>query len=165
MISIKRYLYLRIGVRRKNVRLGGNAHVGPFSRIWAPNALIIGRDFYCGKFVTIECDGVIGDDVLIANSVGIIGRNDHDHRQFGVPITKASWVGNVPHLSSKINIGSDVWIGYGAIILAPVRIGNHAIIAAGAVVRSDVPDFAIMAGNPAKIVAWRFDNENSRERD
>ncbi len=60
-------------------------------------------------------------------------------------------------------IGNDVWIGNGATILPGVSIGSGAIIGAGAVVGSDVPDYAIVAGNPAKLVRMRFD-ENTVTR-
>lgn len=55
-----------------------------------------------------------------------------------------------------IEIGNDVYIGYGATIIAPCRVGNGAIIAAGAVVTSDVPAYAIVGGVPAKIIKYRF---------
>jgi len=53
-------------------------------------------------------------------------------------------------------VGHDVWIGYGAIIGPGVRIGNGAIIGAGAMVRRDVPDYAIVTGNPAQVQRLRF---------
>ncbi|WP_417838451.1 CatB-related O-acetyltransferase [Tritonibacter scottomollicae] len=53
-------------------------------------------------------------------------------------------------------IGHDVWIGYGAMILPGARIGDGAIIGAGAVVRSTVPPYAIMTGNPATVARHRF---------
>ena len=162
MIRLKHLLYMRLGVRGKNVRVLRDAHIGPFSRIWAPYDLSIGKGFYCGKFVTIECDGQIGDYVLIGNNVGIVGRNDHDHKQVGVPTSKSDWVGHSQELSSKVQIGHDVWIGFGSIILAPVQIGSFSIIAAGSVVRVDVPEFAIVAGNPAEIVGWRFTDDETR---
>lgn len=57
-----------------------------------------------------------------------------------------------------LNIGNDVWIGYGTIILAGCRkIGNGAVIGAGSIVTKDVPDYAVVAGNPAKIIRYRFD--------
>lgn len=56
-------------------------------------------------------------------------------------------------------IGNDVWIGHGALILPGVTIGNGAIIGAGAVVARDVPDYAIVAGNPARVIRYRFDPE------
>lgn len=58
--------------------------------------------------------------------------------------------------NEKIVIGNDVWIGVGVLILPSVKIGNGAIIGAGAVVTKDVPDYAIVAGVPAKIIKYRF---------
>ena len=55
-----------------------------------------------------------------------------------------------------IIIGNDVWIGTGAIILGGVNIGNGAVIGAGSLVNKDVPPYAICAGNPAKIIGYRF---------
>lgn len=54
-----------------------------------------------------------------------------------------------------IVIGDDVWIGARALILRGVTVGDGAIVGAGAVVTKDVPSFAIVAGNPAKIIKWR----------
>lgn len=54
-------------------------------------------------------------------------------------------------------IGNDVWIGYGAIIMDGVKIGHGAIVAAAAVVTKDVPPYAIVAGVPARIIRYRFD--------
>lgn len=58
-----------------------------------------------------------------------------------------------------VDIGNDVWIGYGATILAGVRIGDGAIIASGAVVTKDVPAYAIVGGVPAKIIRYRFEED------
>ena len=58
---------------------------------------------------------------------------------------------------TKLIIGNDVWIGFNAIILPSVsRIEDGAVIGAGSVVTKDVPHFAIVAGNPAKIIKYRF---------
>jgi virginiamycin A acetyltransferase len=59
----------------------------------------------------------------------------------------------------EIIIGNDVWIGNGSILLPGVKIGNGAVIAAGSVVTKDVPDYAIVGGNPANIIKYRFTNE------
>jgi len=55
-------------------------------------------------------------------------------------------------------IGNDVWIGYEATIMPGVKIGNGAIIATKSVVTKDVPDYAIVGGNPAQIIRMRFDD-------
>jgi acetyltransferase-like isoleucine patch superfamily enzyme len=54
-------------------------------------------------------------------------------------------------------IGNGIWIGFRALILSGVTIGHGAVIGAGAVVTKDVPAFAIVAGNPAAVVRYRFD--------
>lgn len=56
-------------------------------------------------------------------------------------------------------IGNDVWIGHGAVILGGVTIGDGAIIGAGAIVTKDVAPYTIVAGNPARVIRSRFDEE------
>ena len=63
----------------------------------------------------------------------------------------------------KTVIGHDVWIGYNVIIKAGLTIGNGAVIGAGAVVTKDVPPYAVVAGNPAKVIKYRFDNETKEK--
>lgn len=58
-----------------------------------------------------------------------------------------------------IEIGNDVWIGANAIILDGIKIGNGAIVAAGSIVTKDIPSYAIVGGNPAKIIRFRFNEE------
>lgn len=61
---------------------------------------------------------------------------------------------------STLLVGHDVWFGYASIITCGcVKIGNGAVIGAGAVVTSDVPPYAIVAGNPARIIRYRFDDD------
>jgi virginiamycin A acetyltransferase len=63
----------------------------------------------------------------------------------------------MPSSRGPVDIGSDVWIGTQAMILSGVVIGHGAIIAARAVVTRPVPPYAIVAGNPARVVRMRFD--------
>ncbi len=56
-------------------------------------------------------------------------------------------------------VGNDVWIGSRALVLQGVTIGDGAVVGAGAVVTRDVPAYAIVAGNPAKIIRYRFPDE------
>ena len=59
----------------------------------------------------------------------------------------------------KTSIGNDVWVGSNVIIPGGVRIGTGAIVAAGSVVVKDVPPYAVVGGNPAKVIRLRFSEE------
>ncbi|MEN6383760.1 MAG: CatB-related O-acetyltransferase [Phycisphaerales bacterium] len=65
---------------------------------------------------------------------------------------------------NALEIGNDVWVGQNVIITPSVkRVGNGAVIGAGSVVTKDVPDYAVVAGNPAKIIKYRFTQEKIDE--
>lgn len=151
-------IYRLYGVR-DNVTLGSGVHLGLGTVLWAPRAMRIDDDVYIGKNVTIEVDGQIGKGTLIANQVGILGRRDHDVHHIGRFIRQAAWVGDDPErLSTPVRIGSDVWIGYGAIVLGGIAVGRGAVVGAGSVVVRDVAPYAIVVGNPARVVGSRFDS-------
>jgi acetyltransferase-like isoleucine patch superfamily enzyme len=143
---------------RGHVTLGPRVHIGLGTTLWAPHALEVGEDVYIGKRCTIEADGVIGRGTLVANDVGIVGRRDHDVWTKGVPARFAAWVGDRESVSmdGRVTIGEDVWIGFGAIVLSGVTVGRGALVAAGAVVTADVAPYAVVAGNPARVVGTRF---------
>lgn len=61
-----------------------------------------------------------------------------------------------------IEIGHDVWIGANVIILDGIKIGNGVIVGAGSVVTKDIPSYAIVGGNPAKIIRYRFEEEEQK---
>lgn len=62
-----------------------------------------------------------------------------------------------------VMVGNDVWIGCDVTILDGVKIGDGAVIGAGAIVTKDVPPYAIVAGIPAKIIRYRFDEQTIKE--
>ena len=157
LLRAKRWMLLRLAVRTRRVHVGRDVHVGPGTVLWAPRQLTIANNVYIGKNVTIEADGSIGEGTMVANMVGVVGRLDHDFRRVGVRVRDAPWVGDEPdRLSSPFVIGSDVWVGYGAVILSGVTVSDGAIVAAGAVVTKDVPPYTVVAGAPARRVADRF---------
>ncbi|MEM6713059.1 MAG: CatB-related O-acetyltransferase [Pseudomonadota bacterium] len=69
---------------------------------------------------------------------------------------------SMPKGSKDTVIGHDVWFGTGATVLPGAQIGNGVIVGAGAVVGGMVPDYAVIAGNPAETVRMRFDEETVR---
>lgn len=64
-----------------------------------------------------------------------------------------------PSTKGDVIIGNDVWIGFNVIIISGVTIGDGAAIGAGSVVAKEVPPYAIVSGNPARIVRYRFNEE------
>lgn len=64
-----------------------------------------------------------------------------------------------PHTNGDVIIKNDVWIGANVTIMSGVTVGNGAVLAAHSVVTKDVPDYCIVAGNPARIVRKRFTDE------
>jgi chloramphenicol O-acetyltransferase type B len=78
---------------------------------------------------------------------------------FNVLWEKAKHIKGHPKTKGDVIIGNDVWIGAGAAILSGVTIGDGAVIGTNAVVAKDVPHYAIVAGNPARIVRKRFNEE------
>jgi probable biosynthetic protein (TIGR04098 family) len=67
--------------------------------------------------------------------------------------------GDRPHARGDIVVGSDVWIAAGATILSGVTVGDGAVIGAGSVVIDDVPPYAVVFGNPARMVSKRFPDD------
>ena len=61
--------------------------------------------------------------------------------------------------SHPVVLGHDVWIGHGAVVLPGVTLGTGAAIGAGAIVTKDVPPFAVAAGNPARVLRFRFPDD------
>jgi len=99
----------------------------------------------------------IGRYVSIANNVAI-GQGEHLLNEIS---TNSIFYDNAFEILTKrdVNISDDVWLGVNSIILRGVTIGRGAIIGAGAVVTKDIPAYAISVGVPAKIIKFRFTNE------
>lgn len=128
---------------------------------FAKNRIRIGKNVYIGKYCTIECDACIGNEVLIANNVGMIGRRDHDYKKIGMPVRFAPCMQDSDYNPSRseVIIGDDVWIGFGSIIFSGVSIGEGSIVAAGSLVLDGVEPFTIVGGNPARVIGKRFTDE------
>ena len=75
----------------------------------------------------------------------------------GRNILKTNYSNATPPMPERVCIGNDVWIGEGVYVKAGVAIGDGAVIGAHAVVTKDVPAYAIVAGCPAKVLKFRFD--------
>ena len=111
-----------------DVRLGDHCTVNPFATLR-------------GKITG-------GDGIRIGAYACLMGFN-HGYAD----TTKPIW--QQPHTSKGIVLGDDIWIGAHVSVLDGVKVGSHAILAAGAVVTKDVPDYAIVGGNPARVIRMR----------
>jgi acetyltransferase-like isoleucine patch superfamily enzyme len=156
--SMRRRLTVR-GV----VEIAPPVHLAGGSTIASQHGLSIGPGLRLGRFNTIEVSGRIGHSLLTSAHVAIVGRDDHNLNEVGTSVAESTWIGDrsITH-RDQVVIGDDVWIGYGAVILSGTSIGSCAVVAAGAVVSSDVEPFAIVAGNPARVVGWRFSDAEAR---
>jgi acetyltransferase-like isoleucine patch superfamily enzyme len=151
----------------RKYQIGNDFHSGRSVILWAKNQLVIGDNFYIGRFSQIECDAIIGNNVMLANQVALVGRYDHNYQQIGVPTRLASEIRDPDYswkgLNLKVVIKDDVFIGYGSIILSGVIIEQGSIIASGSVVTRDVEPYSIYGGVPAKKIGNRFENDEDLE--
>ena len=133
----------------EKVEFIGNAMIEPYCRMIGDPKITIGQNFYANVGCHFLGEITIGDNVLIGPKTVIWGR---DH---GTSILEPMRF--QAHVKQPIEIGNDVWIGANVTILKGVKIGNGSIIAAGSVVVKDIPNFVIVAGNPAKVIKNRRD--------
>lgn len=94
----------------------------------------------------------IGKNVMMGPDVCIYARN-HAFDRLDIPMNRQGFAPERP-----VAIGDDVWIGARVIVLPGVKVGTGAILGAGAVVTKDVPAYAVVGGNPARILKMRSDN-------
>ena len=120
----------------ENVEIGNNVRIGEACRIG------------CSFEVTIE------DNVLFAPNVHISDR-DHDYVDITKPINEQPIVSK-----GAVRIGEGSWLGLGCQIYSGVTIGKHCVVGGGSIVTHSVPDFCVVAGNPARIIK-KYNEETS----
>jgi virginiamycin A acetyltransferase len=132
-------------------KIGDYTYGGMFG---SPHVIYYGENarLEIGKFCSIA------DEVNIF--LGGIHRTDWISTfPFSVFFNEADHIQGHPTTRGDVIIGNDVWIGKGATILSGVKIGDGAVVANDSVVTKDVPAYGIVAGNPAKFLKKRFDDD------
>ena len=119
--------------------------------------LSIGERTFVGNSVIVIASRVeIGDDVLVAWGCTIVDHDSHAMKFSDRKDDVEQWLDGKKDWGSveikPVTIGDKAWIGLNAIILKGVMIGEGAVVAAGSVVTHDVPPYAVVAGNPARVV-------------
>ena len=126
---------------------GNNVNIQPHCRF--DYALKIGDNSGIGERSELYGDITIGNNVMMGTNC-IIYTVNHRFDDINIPMNKQG-----VQESKPVVIGNDVWIGGRVTILPGVHIGDGAIVGAGGVVTKDVPNYAIVAGNPARIIKYR----------
>ncbi|NUH37151.1 acyltransferase [Streptomyces samsunensis] len=109
------------------LRIGDGVVLGRGSHVIASVSVEFGDDVFCGPYVYVTSD-------------------NHSYDDPEQPIGR-QWPRSAP-----VHIGPGSWLGAGAVILPGARLGRNVVVAAGAVVRGEVPDHAVVAGAPARII-------------
>jgi len=123
-------------------------HLAPYLYPFSPERLVIGK--FCQiasgvQFITASANHRY--DGMSSFPFAIFGGGPLEGRP------------SMPGPGKTTRIGNDVWVGSEAIVLPGAQIGNGVIVGAGAVVSADIPSYAIVAGNPGRVVRMRFDAE------
>ena len=135
-------------VRALNWEIGDHSYGRPLVYAHGPERLIIGKYTAIGEQVAIVLANHRPDFVSI----------------YPFALLRVHWNSVPPHLmdhkgKGDVRIGSDVWIGHGAVVTSGVTIGHGAVVGSQAVVTRDVPPYGIVGGNPARLIRHRFDEE------
>jgi acetyltransferase-like isoleucine patch superfamily enzyme len=144
-VTLGQNVYLSDFINLYGCRIGDNTKIGPFVEIQknvtiGKNCKVQSHTFIC-EGVTIEDEAFIGHGVMFIND-----RYPRSTAASGVLQTEADW----QVIETLIRQGAS--IGSNATILCGITVGEAAIVGAGSVVTKDVPDYTIVAGNPAEII-------------
>lgn len=171
MLQLIQFFVSRI-LRKSRLAAIRDSCVHPSAKIESGTSFIssaIDRHSFCGY----DCDvylARIGSFTSIANGV-VLGGARHPMEWVstspvfyaGRDSVKAKFAEHKLMPPAEVTIGHDVWIGRSAIVLAGVTVGDGSVIGAGSVVTKDVPPYAIVAGNPARLIRYRFDENVIRK--
>ena len=129
-------------------RMGKNVNIENGAFFSSGREIEIGDNSGLGLDCRVTGPLKIGNNVMIGPDVMIFTQN-HGTERLDIPMRMQTGA------KKPVSIGDDVWIAARVIILPGITIGNGAILAAGAVVTKDVPEYAVVGGNPAKIIKFR----------
>jgi acetyltransferase-like isoleucine patch superfamily enzyme len=150
LLFLGRRLEIQIA-KRGRVRFGRFVWIGDGTKIRCHEGeVIIGAKTVLGQECTISAyqHVRIGEQCVVADRAMFI---DFDHGT--VEVERPIRVQGI--YKRDVDVGSNVWVGYGACILRGVRVGDNAVIGTNAVVTADVPANAVVGGVPAKVIRMR----------
>ncbi len=132
---------------REIFRVHHGVEIGMYTHGGCFRPFAFGRDTTIGRYSSVAATAFAATD----------NHPMHLKSMHGFFFNPALGVVDEPSEFSPLSIGNDVWLGHNSIIMPGVsRIGDGAVVAAGAVVNKDVPPYAVVVGNPARVVRFRF---------
>jgi acetyltransferase-like isoleucine patch superfamily enzyme len=140
-----------------------HTRISPSTCIEHEDRLVIGDHVYIGAFNLIEASAgvTIGEGVQITHHVSLVTHSSHRAQRL-LGRRYAEWVGDRPGwVSGPIEVGAWSFIGPHTVIEAGARLGRGTIVRAGSVVRGEHPDFAVLHGRPAQVVADSRDGDRA----
>lgn len=149
----------RIGTFRRGIYCSLGKHNKICKGVFLHEMTSVGNFNYIG-YHTMTLSAEIGNYCSIASGAKI-GQGDHDLNCVSTSTHiygPKHGITNYNDCAQKTIIGNDVWIAANAVVKQGVTIGTGAVVGAGAVVTKDVPPYAIVAGVPARILRYRFDD-------
>ncbi len=171
MSFLKRWLHRRVAATVD--WLQGVEQFAKWKRLLENGTVVVGRHTYGRPRIWEYCGSerkvVIGSFCSISPEVEIITGGIHPTDWVSTFPFRIAWrmpgafADGMPSSRGDTVIGSDVWIGTGAMILSGVTIGHGSVVAARSLVARDVPPYAIVAGAPARVVRSRFSPERRRQ--
>ena len=146
-------------VNERYIRIGSHTMVGPHVSLSA--GMVPGQQCLTDPVVSIgdRCligrgSGIVGhlsivieDDVWTGHHVYITDQN-HGYEDLNLPISMQS----MPE--RPVHIGAGSWLGHGTVVLPGATIGTHVVVGANSVVRGEIPDNCVAAGNPARVIKY-----------
>lgn len=131
--------------------LGHGVNIGRMAYFGRGSGVRLGNRSNIGAYCHVPADIVIGNDVMMGPCNYFFESVTHRFDRLDIPMIEQG----VTAVSGRTRIGDDVWIGRGCHILPCKEIGSHSIVGACSVVTRDVPERAMVGGNPAKVIRWR----------
>lgn len=141
--------------RRLFLACGDNVNIERGAYFGAGRTIRIGDNSGMGINAIVPRGTTIGANVMMGPDVTIIAQN-HGFSRVDVPMNVQGF-----DVERSVTIGDDVWIGTRVIILPGVTVGTGSILGAGAVIAKDVPERAIVVGNPMRVLRFRGEQKTS----
>lgn len=142
---------------RSNLKkCGSNVFIDETTMLSNPENIVIENNVHIQPNCKIYGEGggvIIKEGTILSHEIQIFSRN-HNYNSKDLKY--------IPYderfIEKKVIIGNNVWIGARSMIMAGVEIGDGVVVAAGSIVTKSVPNYAVIGGNPAKIIKYRDAN-------